>query len=194
MKNIVIIQGHPDKSHTHFGHALAQHYVDGAQQAGHQVQIIQVAQLDFPWLKSDEEFEQGEIPSSLKPAQQAIAQADHLVFIYPLWLGDMPAILKAFLEQVFRPGFAIGKADDKQRQGGLLKGKTARSVVTMGMPAFIYRWFYCAHSLKSFKRNILKFCGIKISGETLIGLMGHASKQRNQAWLDKMRQLGNKGV
>lgn len=194
MKNIVIIQGHPDNTHTHFGHALAQNYFEGAQKAGHQVQIIQVAQLDFPWLTSDQEFEQREVPENLIPVQQAITQADHLVFIYPLWLGDMPAILKAFLEQVFRPGFAIGKANDKQRQGGLLKGKTARIVVTMGMPAFIYRWFYCAHSIKSFKRNILKFSGIKVSGETLIGLMGHSSEQKNQAWLDKLNQLGNKGI
>lgn len=96
MKNIVIIQGHPDSSHAHFGHALAQQYLDGAHEAGHQAQIIQVARLDFPWLKSDQEFEHGEIPATLKPAQQAIEQADHLVFIYPLWLGDMPAILKPF--------------------------------------------------------------------------------------------------
>ena len=193
MKNIVIIQGHPDNTHAHFGHALAQQYLDGAHEAGHQVQIIQVARLDFPWLKSDEEFEHGEIPPILKPAQQAIEQADHLVFIYPLWLGDMPAILKAFLEQVFRPGFAIGKAGDEQRKGGLLKGKTARIVVTMGMPAFIYRWFYGAHSLKSFKRNILKFSGIKISGETLIGFMGQTKPHKNQAWLDKMQQYGKAG-
>lgn len=97
---------------------------------------------------------------------------------------------KTFLEQVFRPGFAIGKADDEQRKGGLLKGKTARIVVTMGMPAFIYRWFYGAHSLKSFKRNILKFSGIKISGETLIGFMGQTKPHNNQAWLEKLKQLG----
>ena len=32
--------------------------------------------------------------------------AQHLVLMFPLWLGDMPALMKAFLEQVARPGLA----------------------------------------------------------------------------------------
>ena len=35
---------------------------------------------------------------------------EHLVIVFPLWLGDMPAVLKGFFEQVLRPGFAIGEA------------------------------------------------------------------------------------
>lgn len=41
------------------------------------------------------------------PAQDGIGWAEHIVFFFPLWLGDMPASLKGFLEQVARPGFAI---------------------------------------------------------------------------------------
>ncbi len=54
----------------------------------------------------------------------------------------MPALLKAFLEQVFRPGFALICNGHRFPQKGLV-GKSAR-VVTMGMPVFWYRWFFRA--------------------------------------------------
>jgi len=193
-RRILIIQGHPDPEAAHFGHALAESYAEGARQAGHQVEQISVASLHFPWLRSAAEFEDGDPPEAIVAAQQAIERADHLLFIYPLWLGDMPAILKAFLEQTLRPSFVAG---EKQGMSGFdsskLKGKSARIVVTMGMPGPFYAIFYRAHSLRSFRRNILYFCGIRPVRSTLIGMNGGDEKQRQQ-WLEKMAQLGREAA
>ncbi len=132
----------------------------GAEDGGHEVKRIDVAQLEFPILRTKDDFEKGVAPDAIKQAQATISWADHLVILYPLWLGSMPALLKAFLEQVLRPGFAF----EYQKSGGiakkLLTGRSARIVVTMGMPAFVYRWVFFAHSLKSLRRNTLWFCGI----------------------------------
>jgi putative NADPH-quinone reductase len=106
MARLVIVQGHPDPAGGHLCHALADAYAHGAGQAGHTVMRIDVASLDFPWLQTKAAFEAGPIPDALRPAQEAIGQADHLCIVYPLWHGTFPAVLKAFLEQVFRPGFA----------------------------------------------------------------------------------------
>jgi len=103
-KRILVIQGHPDPAATHFGHALADAYVESARAAGHEVQIVKVAELDFPLLRSKDEWDHGTLPPALQPVQQAIRWAEHLVFFFPLWLGGMPALLKGFLEQVARPG------------------------------------------------------------------------------------------
>lgn len=193
-RNLLIIQGHPDPEGQHFGHALAASYAEAAQQAGHSVEQIAVASLDFPWLRSAAEFEDGQAPEAILAAQQAIARADHLLFVYPLWLGDMPAILKAFLEQTLRPTFVAGEKQGMKGFGGSrLKGKSARVVVTMGMPGLFYRIFYGAHSLRSFRRNILHFCGIRPVHSTLIGMNGGDEKQRQQ-WLEKMTQLGRAGA
>ena len=70
--------------------------------------------------------------------------------------------------------------------------RAARIVVTMGMPALIYRFFFRAHSLKSLERNILKFCGIGPIRETLIGSV-EASAEKRQAWLVELRRLGRRG-
>lgn len=187
---VTLIQGHPDPNGGHFGHALADAYREGAGGVGHEVREIRVAKLSFPWLRSPEDFERGEPPPMIQEAQETIGDADHLVFVYPLWLGDLPAVLKAFLEQTFRPAFVT--QDPKGLSGfGVrrLKGTSARLVVTMGMPALFYRLFYRAHSVWSFKRNILHFCGIRPVAATLIGMAGGSAKRRER-WLHRARRLG----
>src|SRR3546814_3372437 len=77
------------------------------------------------------------------------------VILYPLWLGDVPALLKGFLEQILRPDFAIDEGSTGM-SAKLLTGRSARIIVTMGMPAPIYRLFFRAHSLKSLDRNLLR--------------------------------------
>ena len=190
MTRILLIQGHPDPAGGHFGHALAEAYAEGARAAGHSVDRLEVAGLEFPWLTSAAEFESGQPPEAIRAAQRAIEEADHLVFFYPLWLGDMPAILKALLEQVFRPGFVT---EDDKGMGGFgsrrLKGRSARVVVTAGMPAAFYRLIYRAHSLKSFRRNILRFCGFRPVSTTVISVNVGGDKAREK-WLGKMQRLG----
>lgn len=187
-RRITIIQGHPDPAGGHYGHALADSYAAGAEASGHEVRRVEVAWLDVPYLRTAADFNKGETPAGLRDAQAAILWADHLVIIYPLWLGTMPALLKAFMEQVLRPGFAFDYGE-KGRWTSHLKGRSARVVVTMGMPAFIYRWFFGAHSLKSLERNILRFVGIRPVRESLIGMV-EGSVAAREKWLRKMTDLG----
>jgi len=187
---ILIIQGHPDCGGRHLCHALAQAYADGAQGAGHTVETIRPGLIDFPLLRSADEWQHGSVPASLAPAQQAIRLATHLVLVYPLWLGEMPALLKAFLEQVARPGFAIAAESRNPLKAGLLGGRSARVIVTMGMPAVLYRLFYRAHSLKALQRNILGFAGIKPVRTSVVGGAGALTPQQVERWCDHLRQLG----
>lgn len=187
-KRILVIQGHPDASAPHFCHALAASYVTGAESAEHIVRQVNVAKLEFPLLRSQKDFETGSVPPSLKAVQEDIVWAEHIVLIFPLWAGDMPALLKAFWEQVYRPNFTGASASsfaDKR-----LAGRTARVVVTMGMPALVYRWYFRAHSLKSLERNILGMVGIAPVYETLIGMTGNLKTEAAAKWLAKLKRLG----
>ena len=194
LKRILIIQGHPDPKGGHLGQALAQAYADGAAETGHELRRVEVAQLDFPVLRSAQDFEKGSVPPALKPVQDDIDWAQHLVVFFPLWLGDMPALLKAFLEQVARPGFAFRDDGDGGFGKKGLTGRSARVVVTMGMPALVYRYFFRAHSVKSLERNVLGFVGIAPVHETLIGMVDHLPPKELQSWLGKLRELGRKGA
>jgi putative NADPH-quinone reductase len=194
MRRIVILQGHPDPTGGHLGHALVQSYRQAAEDAGHEVRMLSIAELDFPLLRTQQDFNEGEAPEVIASAQADIAWADHILISYPLWLGDMPAVLKGFLEQTLRPGFATSKVEKGSHWERCLKGKSARVIVTMGMPALVYRWFYGAHSLKSLKRNILGFCGVRPVRHNLFGLVEVVSEQKRQGWLDQMQGLGRKAL
>lgn len=193
MAKIVLIQGHPDSSEEHLGHALAKAYEDGAREGGHEVKAIGVADLDFGFLHSRREWQNEAPTADIKNAQEKIAWADHVVIFYPLWLGTMPAILKGFLEQILRPGFALAYTEESSLPKKLLSGKTGRVVITMGMPALAYRWFFRAHSLKSLERNILKFCGIAPVRETLIGMVESGGEGKHRKWIESLRRLGRQG-
>lgn len=186
--NITVIQGHPDGRARHYCHALAAEYVSGARAAGHAVRVIDVGALEFPLLRTKEAFDDGALPAQLATAQRDIAWADHLLLVYPLWLGEMPAIVKGFFEHVLRPGFAFDMGGHGWKRK--LHGKTARVVVTMGMPAAVYRWYFGAHSLKSLRRNVLSFVGIKPVRSTLIGSVESSTPKTRQRWLEKLRALG----
>jgi putative NADPH-quinone reductase len=104
----------------------------------------------------------------------------------------MPALVKAFLEQLARPGTAI-------RSGGpggwtaLMTGRSARIVVTMGMPAAIYRWYFLSHGLKSLRRNVLRFVGFAPVRQTIIGSVESSERSRLKG-LDLMGKLGRRAA
>lgn len=191
-QRILLIQGHPDSAAPHLCHSLAQAYAEGAAAAGHEVREVDVARIDFALLRSQHEWELGLLPASLRPAQESIRWAQHIVLFFPLWMGDMPALLKGFLEQVARPGFAFNAEGNNPFGRKGLTGRSARVVVTMGMPALVYRWYFRAHSVRSLERNILGFVGIAPVHETLVGsveLLGDAGVAK---WQARMRTLGAK--
>jgi putative NADPH-quinone reductase len=191
--NIVIIQGHPDAGGGHFCHALADAYAEGGQRGGHEVRRIAVAALGLPLVASKAEWDKGTPPEAVLRCQEDIGWAQHLLIVYPLWLGSMPAVLKGFFEQVLRPGFAVAKSDSPGTFRKKLKGRSGRVVVTMGMPALAYRWYFRAHSLKSLERNILRFVGIAPIRESLIGMVESGGPAKHQRWLETMRVLGKDG-
>lgn len=195
-RNITIIQGHPDPQDHHFGHALAEAYAQGAREAGHEVNVINVSQLDFQLLRSGRDYEKGAPPPAIRDAQSTIAQSDHLLVVYPVWNGSMPAILKGFLEQTFRPGFVFPNLKPGKELGvwsylterKALRGKSARIVATMGMPAFIYRWHFRPHS----ERMTLRFGGVRPIRNSLIGRVDSAGRRTRERWLRRMRALGGR--
>lgn len=192
MTRVLVVQAHPDASARHLCHALAQAYAAGARAAGAEVRMLELATLDVPLLRSQQAWEHEPVPEGLRQAQEEIAWAGHIAFFFPLWLGDMPALLKAFLEQVMRPGFAFAAGERNAFTARGLKGRSARIVVTMGMPAFVYRWFFAAHSVRSMKRNILGFVGIAPVAVTLVGGVGQVAPARAAALMERMGRLGRK--
>lgn len=186
---IAIIDAHPDPNPGRLGHALADAYAAGALRAGHQIHRIDLSSLDIPSLTSHGDWERSSPPADVAEVQGAIAWANHVVIIHPLWLGSMPGKLKCLLEQVLRPGFAFNPGE--QGLGGRrLAGRSARIIVTMGMPSIVYWLFYFGHSTLSLKRNILEFVGFSPVRILTLGAVETSGKPHVAKWISRVGRLG----
>lgn len=191
MTRILVINGHPDAA-PHFLHAAADAYASGALEAGHEVRRIDIGKLDFPILRCERQWQVEAPVPDIAAAQLDILWAEHLAILYPLWLGETPALFKAFLEQVARPDFAFEPGGGGFPKGRL-KGRSARMIVTMGMPAPLYTLYYRAHGVKSFKRNILQFVAIDPVRYAVIGSVEGPPAHREK-WLDRLRRWGQQSA
>lgn len=190
-RNIVLLQGHPHADPAHFCHALADAYADGANEAHHGVSRFDIGVMDIPLLRNPKDFETP-APEPVRKVQDAVLLADHLVVVYPLWLGTMPALVKAFFEHFARASFAI-EATEKGWPRKMLKGRSAHVIVTMGMPATAYRLLFGAHGVKGFESGILAMSGIGPIRETFIGGVGENAPDGRLRWLRKMHEHGVRG-
>ncbi|MEL7486305.1 MAG: NAD(P)H-dependent oxidoreductase [Pseudomonadota bacterium] len=191
-KNICIIQGHPHDDPAHFCRALSSAYEEGAREAGHGIEAIDLGRIEFPLLRDPADFP-AEPPSVIREAQRKVKGAEHVFIIYPLWLGTMPAVVKGFFEQLSRNEFALAENEDGGWPRKMLKGKSARVVVTMGMPSAAYKIFFGAHGVKSFESGVLGMAGFKPIRDTLIGGVGGLNDRQSEKHLANMRALGARG-
>ena len=191
MAKLTFVHGHPDPSEERLNRRLAEFYAQAAVVAGHEVRIVDVATMEFAVLRSAQDFYEGRPNEAIVQAQRDIAWADRIAFFFPLWSGDVPALFKAFIEQTFRPGFALEAGATRGFPKGLLTGKSARIVVTMGMPAVAYRTLFRAHSLKSLALN-LRMCGVAPVRETIIGGTGDACDRTRTKWFGEMASLAER--
>lgn len=190
MARIAIIVGHARTGS--YCEALGESYARGAQSSGHEAKLFVTSKMAFdPILR--EGFDKVQpLEPDLNAAHDAMFAANHLVIIFPLWLGTLPAILKGFLERVLQPDLVETTKQGKYVK--LLKGKSARVIVTMGMPGFIYRWWFGAHALKMLKRNILRFMGVNPIRSTIYGYVEGAGLECRQRWLRDVEAMGRNAV
>lgn len=185
---ILLINGHPDKESFCF--ALAQAYKQGAQRAGAEVREINVAELKFSPNLAWGYRKITELEEDLLLAQDSIKWAEHLVFVYPTWWGTMPALLKGFIDRTFLPGFAFKYRDDSPWWDRLLRGRSARMIVTMDAPVWFFRLVYGKPGHNAMKKMVLEFCGIKPVRITSFGSVKRSSVEQRAGWLEKVKQLG----
>ena len=192
VRHILIIEGNPDPSHERLSSALARAYHEGAEESDCMIQRINVGGITFPILRTAKEFETEPAEEVIVDAQAAFLRADHVVFIFPLWLGGPPALLKAFMEEVARDHFLIRESDKGFRKGHL-KGRSAELIVTMGMPPLLYRTVFGAHGVKAFDKSILRMAGISPVRTTYFGgadiTPPHVGKL-----IDRARRMGRKAA
>lgn len=187
MKKILLIDGHPAGGGV--CDTLATAYEEGARAAGHELRRIRLRDLHFdPILHLGYGGEQA-LETDLAGAREAIAWAEHLVIVYPTWWGGMPALLKGFVERVFLPGFAFRYRKDSPLWDRLLKGRSARLIVTMDAPVLYDRLVNGRPGIRQLRKTILAFCGIAPIAVTAFGRARAADEATRTGWAKRVRRL-----
>ena len=188
-QNILVILGHPTAESLCAGMARA--YAEGARRAGAQVRFLDVGQLVFNPLFQGYGAAQPLEPD-LRAAQADITWAHHLVWVYPIWWGAMPALLKGFIDRVLLPGYAFKYRKGSSLWDKLLAGRSAELLVTMDSPPWYFRWVTRMPGHHQMKKAILEFCGIRPVRVHSFGPVRTASAERLAQWVEKARHLGQR--
>lgn len=176
------IVGHPRADSLCAG--LAEAYVRGAADSGAQTRLLQLGSLNFdPVLRGGFGAEQP-LEDDLLRAREAIEWSTHVTWVYPVWWGSMPALLKGFIDRTFLPGWAFN-ARPTGRPEGLLAGRSARLLVTMDAPRWFDRWFYGASARRSMQRATLWYTGFAPIRTRVFPTVLKSDGEVRKQWLER---------
>jgi len=188
MKQILIINGHPDKQS--YNYALSKAYKEGANKTNAVITQINISDLDF---NPNLEFgyrQRTELEPDLIDAIEKIKKADHIAWIFPVWWYSYPALMKGFIDRTFLPGITFEPVEGKALPNKLLKGKTARIIITADTPKWYDYLFMKRPTINQFKKGTLEFCGISPVKVTYIAPIKNSSFNFREKWLKKVFLLG----
>jgi len=190
MKQVLIINGHPDKESFNF--ALSDAYIKGASKTN-----VVISQINITELKFNPNLEFGyrkhtELEIDLITAVEKIKIANHIVWIFPMWWYGYPAIMKGFIDRTFLPGITYEFIKGKTTPKKLLKGKSARIIITADTPKWYDHLFMNKPAINQFKKGTLEFCGISPVKVTYIAPLKNSTKKFRDKWINKITLLGEK--
>jgi NAD(P)H dehydrogenase (quinone) len=192
MKKIAIFIGHPIKESL--SHKLALSYKKGAESRGCEVKFFSLGELKFDLILRNGYSKRQEWEPDLKKVADALFWADHWVFVTPLWWGSMTALMKGFIERVFLPGLMFKFEKNAPMPTQLMKGISARVIVTSDSPYLYYRFFIGSPVEKIFKRAILGFCGVNPVNFSYFDQVRKATPEKRDKWQNFVMSLGEKMI
>ncbi|MEM8965655.1 MAG: NAD(P)H-dependent oxidoreductase [Bacteroidota bacterium] len=190
MKQVLVINGHPDKQS--FNWALAQAYTDGARKTDSTIWQLNITDLKFNPNLSFGYRQKTELEPDLLDAIDKLQKADHIVWVFPMWWYGYPALMKGFIDRTFLPDITFQPVEGKAFPKKLLKGKTSRIIVTADTPRWYDYLFMKSPTINQFKKGTLQFCGVSPVKVTYIAPIKHSSLAFRSKWLKKVFLLGER--
>jgi NAD(P)H dehydrogenase (quinone) len=190
MKQVLIINGHPDKQS--YNYALSEAYLKGTSKTNAVLTQINIADLEFNPNLAFGYRKRTELEPDLLEAIEKIKKSDHIVWIFPMWWYGYPALMKGFIDRTFLPGITFQPIEGKAMPKKLLKGKTARIIITADTPKWYDYLFMKRPVINQFKKGTLEFCGISPVKVTYISPIKNSNIDYREKRLGKISLLGEK--
>jgi len=185
MKVLVVI-GHPRPGS--FCHAIAETAVKSLQSKNHEVIFHDLYQERFdPLLPADQIPKDATVSPEIEEHCRQLREADGYVIVHPNWWAQPPAILKGWIDRVFRQGVAY----DFSAEGvvGHLKGKRALVFTTSNTPREDELRLYGDPLENLWKNCIFGFCGLTHFRRRNFESIVMSTYEQRVGWLEEVRQI-----
>lgn len=190
-KRIYVLNGHPGEASL--SKLFSQDYVQAAAKAGHEVRITNLHELEF-----DSDFGDGgyenlrPLETDLKGVLDNLEWSEHVVLLTPMWWGGVPAKLKGLFDRILLPGTAFNTREKTWigMPKPLLRGRTARLIMTSDTPNWFFRMVYKNAMVRQLRAQILGFVGITPLQVTHFSQASEAKPATIEAWSNKVASLG----
>lgn len=183
--NILVIVAHPRPES--FNNAIAATTVQALQDSGHVAIVRDLYEEGFdPILTADELPKSAHLDAIMEEHCSDLATADGIVIIHPNWWGQPPAILKGWVDRVFRPGVAYEFINGDSGEGvpvGLLRTKTAVVFNTSNTPEKRELEAFGDPLETLWKNCIFGLCGVHDFYRRTFGVMITSTQEQREAWL-----------
>lgn len=181
--NLLIISCHPyDRSFTR---ALAARAAESGEEAGFGVTRTDLYEEDFnPVLSGAELARRYSLDPPVQKFTEALMAADHLVFVHPDWWSGPPALLKGWIERVFRPGVAydwVGEEFTEKEHTPLLTGRGATVIVTTDREPDDE-----PSAIRSFWTDLCEYSGLRLVSLEILASVRRSSFRKRREWLKQV--------
>ncbi|WP_430464920.1 NAD(P)H-dependent oxidoreductase [Tabrizicola sp.] len=188
---LLVIHAHPVPES--FNSALCRAAVETARAAGHEVRLIDLYAEGFNPVMSAEErrayHDDGPPPPDVAPHIEALKWAEGLIFVYPTWWYAQPAMLKGWMDRVWRPGvtFSVPTPTEPMRPA-LTNVRLIGVITTLGSPWWFWTFLIGAPGRRMILRG-LRFCTARRTKTFWLGLheMDTQDATTRARYLDRVR-------
>ena len=189
-KKIFVLLGHPDMGPEPLSRQMADAYEAAARASGHEVKRLNLGELAFDPILHKGYRSRMDLEADLLKVQEHLTWCEHFVLFYPNWWGGMPALLKGMWDRMFLPRFAFRMWKNRFGWDALLKGRTARVLITCGNPVILDHLAF-GDFTASVKRSLLQFAGFR-TNISAFGNTEKASDAKKEGWKRKVAQLAKR--
>lgn len=190
--NILIVFNHPYEGS--YCNSLLNAVQKGLQMASHTIDLIHLDHEKFNPVMSAQDLrafrDRKPVDYQVINYQERLQNADHLIFIFPIWWELMPALMKGFIDKVIFPGLAYDYSNaSNTRMKPLLKNiKGVTVITTMNTPGFIYRWLFGNAIQKALIRGTFWKLGYKNRKWISFNRVKMVSQEKREEWLQKLEK------
>ena len=188
---ILVVLAHP--SPESFNHAIADTAVRAARDNGHEATLIDLYRQGFDSHLPEQEIPtDGRVTPEIEKMCRDLENADGIIIVHPNWWGQPPAILKGWVDRVFRPEVAYRFLEGDGGEGvpqGLLSAEAALVFNTSNTQELRERSVFGDPLELIWKKCIFELCGVEKFYRRMFSVVVTSTQEERKEWLEEVKTV-----